>query len=196
MVLGQAALTRIKTVQSEKRQFNELITKQLIAFNKIICEVQKSDHKSIQQNKSKSDFLYNKTKSQAIDWLLFNLEEIREMALNNIPTGICSWNNERHSDSLDSFLERFILQSEYHLAIVNETKIAILLFPPEEYELYKMVYLNKMKYNDVAALIKISTKTIERRVLEIREDIFESLRKAGIELDNILAMKKKYKNIT
>lgn len=194
--MGQTALTREKTIQSEIRQPGELITKQLIAFNKIICEIQKPDHKSIQQNQSKSDFLYNKTKSQAIDWLLLNLEEIREMALNDIPAGVCFWSDEHHSDSLDSFLERFVLQSEYHLVIINETRIAVLSLSPEEHELYKMVYSNKMKYNDIAALIETSTKTVERRVSEIREDIFESLQKIGVELDNILAMQRKYRNIT
>jgi predicted DNA-binding protein (UPF0251 family) len=174
----------------------DCIKDQIILFNKVVHEVQTRDSNAIRRNQSISEAEYSRTKAKTLDWLLFNIESIREEVLNNVTTGTGIWSDMYYNFlDLDSSVERFALQNDYHLVILNETRTAVLLLQPAEYELYRLVYLERMKHNDIAALIQVGTKTVERRVSDIRDDVFESLQKAGIELCNIITMKIKYKNI-
>lgn len=129
-----------------------------------------------------------------VDWLLYNQWDI-EKAIHATDYQVSSkWEKDYvvYRSQIDSFVERFVASQDYHLNIVLTVRSAIFLLDSDYFDIYSMRYVDYKTMDEMANMISVSSRTIKRKVMDIREHTWRELQEEGIFLESIVDLRKKY----
>jgi hypothetical protein len=136
------------------------------------------------------------------DWLLSNHKELKQaVEAEEYQGSVClpqdgGLNDYHQRDSLDSSVERFIISTEYHTALVNRVQVFIYSLDSMKFSIYFYKYeQNKMIKEIAEALKTISVDTVNHKLHKIKLDLLDELEEEGVILENIFKFRLRYKYI-
>jgi hypothetical protein len=133
--------------------------------------------------------------NRLIDWLLFNLDEIKSYIaeMNYLGSGVVSGIGSLPES--DSSLELNIIAIDEAKAIIKVVEMAIKELEPENFDIYIDRYHNDMDYSQIAEWEEVAEITVKRHIQKIRNVIKNSLDGEDIEVETVVRLKDKLKYI-
>ena len=133
--------------------------------------------------------------NRLIDWLLFNLDEIKSYVreMNYLGSGIISGNGV--SPESDSSLELNVIAVGEATEIIRSVLAAIKQLESEDFDIYIDRYQNDMIYSRIAEWEEVSEITVKRHIQKIRDTVKDCFDKEEIEVETIIKLKDKLRYI-
>jgi hypothetical protein len=133
--------------------------------------------------------------SRMIDWLLFNLEEIKSYIkeMQYLGSGVVSGCGAPSEE--DSSLELNVIAVNEAAIVISSIEKVIKQFEPEDFDIFIDRYHSQMIYSKIAEWEDIAEITVKRHIVKIREAIKEGLENNDVELEIIVKLRDKLRYI-
>lgn len=165
---------------------------------KILIEAPKEEKvKTIERLKLHENTEKNLEKlwNRLIDWLLFNLDEIKSYVREMIYLGSGIVSGIGAAPEVDASLELNIIAVDEATKIITAVTAAIKQLEPEDFDIYIDRYHNEMIYSKIAEFEEIAEITVKRHIQKIRDIVKNHIDQSDIDLETIVKLKDKLRNI-
>jgi hypothetical protein len=127
--------------------------------------------------------------NRLIDWLLFNLDEIKKYIKEMDYLGATMVFGAFGGSDEPDIMEKNIISLEDAKKIIQSVENTISRFDGQAFDIYIGRYHNKMIYNRIAEFEDISEITVKRTIKRIRQDVADQLDNDDVTLDYVLSLK-------
>jgi hypothetical protein len=134
--------------------------------------------------------------NRLIDWLLFNLDEIKKYIKEMDYLGATTVFGAFGGNDEPDIMEKNIISLEDAKKLIQSVENTISKFDEQEFDVYIGRYHNKMIYNRIAEYEDISEITVKRTVKRIRQDVADGFDNDDVTLDNVLSLRRKLSYIS
>lgn len=132
--------------------------------------------------------------NRMIDWLLFNLEEIKSYVNEMLYIGsgiVCGFG----PPPIDDSIELNIIMVDEAKLIINTIESSIKQLESDDFDIFIDRYLDGMTYSRIAEWEDIAEITVKRHIQKIRKFIRECIENNDIEIETIVKLKDKLRYI-
>lgn len=130
-----------------------------------------------------------------IDWLLYNLDEIKKYIKEMDYLGAGTVYGDGIVNEETDLLERDIIEIEEAKQIIKSVEDSIKSLDDQAFYIYIDRYHSNLKYSEIADFEGISEITVKREIKKIRKEVEDGFSRDDITFDSILALRKKLRGI-
>jgi DNA-directed RNA polymerase specialized sigma24 family protein len=131
-----------------------------------------------------------------IDWLLFNLDEIKKYIKEMDFLGASAVYGTGIGDDDIDIMEKTIIDLDEAKKIVKSVENAISGLDEQFFDIYIGRYCNELIYSQIAEAEGISEVTVKRVIKQIRQTVSDGFDQEEITFDSVFCLRKKLSGIT
>jgi len=108
--------------------------------------------------------------SRMVDWFLYNLPMLKEKVEESVPGATCMvtvvW---ARTNNTESKIERYAIKRAAVQSLIDVIEKGIKSLHPDQRKIYRLKYRRGFARSDIKKRLYLSSRTIDRRLAEIRE---------------------------